>query len=220
MPEFSVILQEPKYEGNVGAVARCMKNFGFEKLYLVNSCELGEECYKRSKHAKDIILNAKRFDSLNDAMKELDFLVGTTGIVNVNEKRQLRNPKTPREFVEYADHLDMRVGLLFGREDYGLYDDELIKCDLVISIPTNEVYPIMNLSHAVAVILYELDSAGLKFDIKTHGEASKFEKEKLFEQFKNYLERVNYPAQKREIPRSYFAVSWVEPPPTSGNSIR
>jgi TrmH family RNA methyltransferase len=198
MPEFIVILQEPKHEGNIGAVARCIKNFGFEKLFLINSCEVSDICFQRAKHAKDIILNAKKFESLNEALKELDFLVGTTGVVNINEKHQLRNPKTPREFVEYAKKLDMRVGLLFGREDYGLYDDELRICDLLISIPTNEVYPIMNLSHAVAVVLYELASADLKLQIKTRGKASKLEKEKLFEQFKTFLEHVNYPVQKRE----------------------
>jgi tRNA/rRNA methyltransferase len=198
MLEFIIILQEPKYEGNVGAVARCMKNFGFEKLYLVNSCELGEECYKRAKHAKDIVLNAKKFEKLDEALKEIDFLVGTSGIVNLNDKHHIRNPITPRQFVENAKRLKSRVGLLFGREDYGLYQDELMHCDLLITIPTTEKYPIMNLSHAVTVILYELTSADLKFNIKGYRKASQFEREKLFEQFRDFLEEVNYPKHKRE----------------------
>jgi len=193
-----VILQEPKHEGNIGAVARCMKNFGFEKLYMVNPPELGDECYKRSKHAKNVILNAKKFSTLDEVLPEIDFLVGTSGVVNLNDKHHIRNPKTPREFLKYAKRLDGRIGLLFGREDFGLYDDELLKCDLMISVPTSDIYPIMNLSHAVAVVLYELAAAELKFEIKTFGKASKFERDKLFEQFKRFLEDVNYPKHKME----------------------
>jgi TrmH family RNA methyltransferase len=201
MAEFIVILQEPKHPGNVGAVARCMKNFGFVKLYLVNSCELGDECFKRSKHAKDIILGAKKFKSLSEVLPEIDYLVGTTGVVNLNDKHQMRNPKTPREFSELAKQLDESVdsvGLLFGREDYGLYQDELLHCDLLVTIPTDQKYPIMNLSHAVAVLLYEMNSAELKFNIKGHRKASKFERDKLYDKFREFLDMVDYPNHKRE----------------------
>ncbi len=198
MPEFIVILLEPKIEGNIGAVARSMKNFGFEKLYLVHPCELGDECFKRAKHAKEIIQNAKKFDTLGDVLNEVEFLVGTSGIVNLSDKHHIRNPITPREFVEYAKRLNSTVGLLFGREDYGLYEEELMYCDLLVTIPTSNKYPVMNLSHAVAVFLYELKSANLKFDIKGHKKASEFEREKLFEQFKDFLEQTNYPNHKLE----------------------
>jgi TrmH family RNA methyltransferase len=199
MPDFIIILQEPKHEGNVGAVARCMKNFGFLSLYLVNPCELGDECFRRSKHAKDVIMNSKKFDTLKDVRFDVDYLVGTSGIVNLNDKHHIRNPKTPREFIEYSKRLDKtRVGLLFGREDYGLYEDELLLCDMLINIPTSEDYPIMNLSHAVAVVLYELASADLKISIHGHRKASKFEREKLFQQFRDLLDSVDYPSHKRE----------------------
>jgi len=204
MPEFIVILQEPKHEGNVGAVARCMKNFGFNKLYLVNSCELGDECFKRAKHASDVIKKAKAFENLMSVKKDIDFLVGTSGIVNLNDKHHIRNPITPRQFVSYAKRLDSKVGLLFGREDYGLYQDELMQCDLLITIPANDEYPIMNLSHAVAVILYELASADLVFRIKGHRKTSKFEKEKLFEHFSRFLDQVDYPNHKREHTQILF----------------
>ena len=198
--EIIVVLLEPKHEGNIGAVARSIKNFGFKQLYLVNPCELGDECFKRSKHAKNIIQKSKTFDTLEQAQNELDILVGTSGIINLNDKHHIRNPITPRQFVKYCKNLEpnTRVGLLFGREDYGLYQQELMRCDLLITIPTNEEYPIMNLSHAVAVILYELASADITFNIRGHRKASKFEKEKLFEQFRQFLDSVDYPKHKRE----------------------
>ena len=199
-PNLIIILQEPKHEGNVGAVARCIKNFGFTQLFLVNSCELGDESYKRAKHAKDILQHARYFKSLNPVLKELDFLVGTSGVVNLNDKHHIRNPITPRELVSHVKNLepDSVVGLMFGREDYGLYYEELMKCDLLVTIPTNQEYPIMNLSHAVAIILYELSSANITFKIKGHQKTSKFEREKLFEQFKQFLDSVDYPNHKRE----------------------
>ncbi len=198
MPEFIVVLLEPKHEGNVGAVARCMKNFGFYNLFLINSCELGEVCYQRAKHAKEVVDNAKKFNSFEEVIREVDFLVGTSGIVNITDKHHIRNPITPREFLKFSKKLDSTVGLLFGRENYGLYDSELLKCDLLVTIPTNSEYPIMNLSHAVAVLLYELSSADLKFEIKGHRKATDFEKEKLFEQFKLFLESMDYPKHKRK----------------------
>jgi TrmH family RNA methyltransferase len=183
-----------------------MKNFGFENLFLIKPCELGDECYKRSKHAKDIILNAKTYDSLGDVAKEFDLMVGTSGVKNINDKRHKRNPITPRQFVEHAKKLepDTRVGLLFGREDYGLYTEELSLCDILITIPANEVYPILNLSHAVAVVLYELGSAELTFNVEGHHETSEFEKEKLYEHFNEFLDHVDYPEQKREHTRVLF----------------
>lgn len=198
--EIIVILLEPKHEGNVGAVARGIKNFGFTQLYLINPCDLDDECYKRAKHAKDIIKKSKIFETLDQAQKEIDFLVGTTGVINLNDKHHIRNPITPRQFSDYLKKMksETRVGLLFGREDYGLYQQELMHCDMLLTIPTNEEYPIMNLSHAVAVVLYELASADITFNIRGHRKASKFEKEKLFEQFRQFLDSVDYPKHKRE----------------------
>lgn len=204
MPEFIVILQEPKHEGNVGAVARCMKNFGFKNLYLINPCNIGDECYKRAKHAKDIIKSAKTFDSLEAAGNEVNFLVGTSGVVNLNDKHHIRNPITPRQFVDHAKQLDSTVGLLFGREDYGLYQEELMLCDLLVTIPANKKYPILNLSHAVGVVLYELASADLKIKIRGHRKTSEFEREKLYKQFQGFLDLVDYPNHKRKHTQILF----------------
>ncbi len=198
MVEFVIILQEPKHEGNVGAVARAMKNFGFKKLYLVNPCSLGDGCLARAKHAKDVINNSEIFSSLDEVRNSVEFLVGTTGIVNLSHRQHIRNPITPREFVKYITEMHSRVGLLFGREDYGLFDNELLICDLLVTIPTNKKYPVMNLSHSVAVLLYELSSANIKIHIKGYKKATKFEKEKLFQQFRDFLNSINYPKHKRE----------------------
>jgi TrmH family RNA methyltransferase len=173
-----------------------MKNFGFKKLVLVNPCELGDECYKRAKHASNIIDSAIIYDSLSKALNGIDLVVGTSGIVNLNEHAHARNPLTPVEFATKISKFDGKLGILFGRENYGLYKSELLKCDMLVTIPTHEAYPIMNLSHSVAVILYEVYRSKIK--PRKPKKASQFEKEKLFEQFSLLLDSIEYPAHKRE----------------------
>jgi TrmH family RNA methyltransferase len=87
------------------------------------------------------------------------------------------------------------VAIVFGREDYGLYNDELELADAFVNIQTGEEYPIMNLSHAVAVVLYELfqPSAGRVRPIS----AAPVEKEKLNEFFDELLDSIDYPAHRR-----------------------
>ena len=151
-----MILVEPKYSGNVGAVARCMMNFDFSNLYLIKPCKLDDECYTRAMHAKKILDNAKIFSTFEDAVKNLDYLVATSSIESQNDKKHLRNAFSLEELAEKIFEIDGKVGLVFGREDYGLYNEEISACDVMIRIPTSESYPSLNLSHSVGVILYSM----------------------------------------------------------------
>ena len=73
IPDFYVIVVEPKYSGNIGAIARVMANFDFKNLYLVGPCNLDDECYQRAVHAQDILKNAKIFKDYKKAFKEMDY---------------------------------------------------------------------------------------------------------------------------------------------------
>ena len=87
------------------------------------------------------------------------------------------------------------VALVFGREDYGLYNDELELADALVNIPAGDEYPIMNLSHAVAVVLYELfQPSASRIRPVT---AAPVEKEKLNEFFDDLLDAIDYPAHRR-----------------------
>jgi tRNA/rRNA methyltransferase len=196
MPNYKVILAEPKFEGNVGAVARAMKNFDFYSLVLVKPCEIGEEVYKRAMHAKEIVDNAETFENLDDAIKDLDYIVGTSGIESKIDKRHLRNNLSPKDFASKMIGIEGKVGIIFGREDYGLYNTELEKCDTVITIPSSEEYPVLNISHSASIIFYEL------FCTQTKGKkirkTSKFERNKLMEHFVELLDAINYPEHKKK----------------------
>ncbi|MFQ6121101.1 MAG: TrmH family RNA methyltransferase, partial [Methanosarcinales archaeon] len=77
--DIQIILVQPKYEGNLGSVARVMKNFGFKKLILVNPCKIDKTAKIMSAHAKDVLENAIIVNSIEDAIIESDIVVGTTG---------------------------------------------------------------------------------------------------------------------------------------------
>lgn len=196
IPKFKVVLIEPQTEGNIGAIARAMKNFGFKDLILINPCELGDVAYKRAMHANDVLDQAKTFSTFDKASNKLDFIVGTSGIVNVNDKRHLRNPIPPHEFSGRIFEIDGKIGLVFGREDQGLSRDELSKCDMLITIPASKTYPIMNISHACTIILYELYSH--QHELKEPRPSSGMEREKLYEQFSEFLTTITYPKHKRK----------------------
>ena len=194
---FYVVLVEPKFPGNVGAVARVMANFDFKHLILVNPCALNDECYARSKHASFILDQAEKFDSFSDVTKKLDYLVATSSIDYQNDKKHLRHPIYPDELTKKVFELDAKVGLVFGREDYGLFNEEIEKCDIMVRIPTSENYTSMNLSHAVGLLLYNIF---IKKDFKPveTRKMNGLEKEKLFSFFETLLDEIDMAEHKKE----------------------
>jgi TrmH family RNA methyltransferase len=191
-----VVLVEPQHPGNLGAVARAMLNFGVERLALVNpQCEVDDVAIARAMHAKRVLTNAKTYKSLKAATKRSGFVVATSGIVSENDNQYGRHPLTPRQLAEKMGSVKGEVAIVFGREDYGLYNDELELADALVNIPTGEEYPIMNLSHAVAVVMYEMFQLKAK-KVKPR-EAAPIEKEKLNEFFDDLLDSIDYPAHRR-----------------------
>jgi len=197
MPSFCVVLVEPKYGGNIGSVARCMKNFGVNDLIMVNPCEIDDTAYMMAMHARDILENSKIFPDLESALNEIDLAVATTSVIEEHRKACLRKAYTLREFVEDVRDFGGRVGLIFGREDYGLYNHEIKECDILLTIPTSKEYPSLNLSHAVGIVLYELFSS--KFDRRVRDRnIGTVEKRKMMETLREILDHLEYPDHKRE----------------------
>jgi len=199
-----IILVEPKYAGNTGSIARIMKNFDFRKLILINpSFSLDDdECRKYAMHAQDILDNAMILSSFDEAIEMMDYVVGTTSIESRNDRHHLRKAMIAREFAREIQKMDGKVGIAFGREDYGLLNEEIEKCDLLVKIPTSDVYPSMNLSHAVAVLLYEIFA--IEYEPQDRILASGKEKEKMYEFFDKLLDTIDYPEYKKENTRILF----------------
>lgn len=197
IPEFYIVLVEPKYSGNIGAVARSMANFDFKNLYLINPCKLDNDCFARAMHAQEILKNAKFFNSFNEAINNLDFLVATSSIESKTDKKHLRLPLNIFDFCNKIFQIDAKVGLIFGREDNGLFNEEIARCDIMVRIPTSKSYSSMNLSHAVTIVLFNIFVN--KTEIKTKKrKLDSIEKEKLFGFFSELLENIGYPKHKKE----------------------
>ena len=202
MPHVRVVLIEPLNDGNIGAVARSMMNFGLEELVLVRPCSIGEEGVKRAMHAIDILKGARICSTEEEALNGADYVVGTSGIDTVNEKKFARLSISPEAMAEKIRECRGTVAILFGREDFGL-DNSLVKrCDFLVTIPANPEYPIMNLSHAAAVVFYEMF---VHDAVRTGPQAaSEHEVDWLNDYFSRLLDAVDYPEHKKEKTRVMF----------------
>ena len=155
-----VVLVEPKRDENVGAVARVMKNFGFYSLYIVGD-SVGEKAFYVAYHAEDVLEKCKFVRTLEEAVEGSHIVVGTTA-KTASENNVLRNFVEPERLREIVEGKNGILTVVFGREDFGLLNEELRKCDFIVHIPANPAYPVLNLSHAVAVVLYELSKSSRK----------------------------------------------------------
>ena len=152
-----VAMVEPEYQINLGYAARALKNFGLRRIYLINpKCDYrGRQAIKYAKHARDILEHAVVCDSIGQAARGT-LLLGTTALWRKSEAG-MHNVYTLR----YAKRLLRRargrdITLLIGRDGTGLTRDELAGCDATLFIPASEDYPTLNITHALAIMLYEL----------------------------------------------------------------
>jgi tRNA/rRNA methyltransferase len=194
-----IVLVEPQHPGNVGAVARAMANFGLTDLAMVNGCELADESYARSKSGRPVLENSKRYKTIEEAIANCDIAIGTSGITPEGDKRWFRAPENVEKINDIITERE-NPALLFGRENYGLYREELALCETTITIPTNPEYPVLNLSHAVSIVLYEIKRKEKVKGPKKRKNVSNDEFERLVERIMNLLENSSYP--KRRLDRS------------------
>lgn len=161
-----IVLVHTTHPGNIGAVARAMKNMGLKDLYLVKPKNFPHErAVWRAVSAEDILDNATVVETLEEAVADCGMVVGTSA-----RGRRIPWPLVnPRVCVEqiYPELSQHPVALVFGREDRGLTNEELQSCHLHVNIPTNEEYSSLNLGMAVQVIAYELRMAHVAGELST-----------------------------------------------------
>lgn len=153
--QIRIVLVETSHSGNIGAVARAMKNMGLGNLCLVNPASFPDETsYARSSGASDVLDNARVVSSLDEAISDCVLVMGTSA-----RGRKVPWPviAPPDAAVKAAEHTSAGpVALVFGRENHGLSNDELQRCHYHIHIPSNPNYSSLNLAMAVQVVCYEM----------------------------------------------------------------
>ncbi|MBI1891792.1 MAG: RNA methyltransferase [Burkholderiales bacterium] len=150
------VLVETSHPGNIGAAARAMKTMGFTELVLVNprfADALGhEEAIAFASGAQDVLENARIVGSIEEALQGCNFAAALTARL-----REYSPPiLTPRVLsVQLAADFGLHAALLFGNERYGLPNEAVEKCNVLINIPANVEYASLNLAQAIQVLAYE-----------------------------------------------------------------
>ncbi len=156
--EIHFILSKPAVEENIGAAARAIKTMGFTSLRLISpASHLSMNARKLAHGSADILEKAQVFDNTTDALAGLDLIIGTTA-----KKRNIRQEYIPAHelsaFIGQKSNTIGSVGILFGREESGLSNEEISMCDILSYIPIVAPFPSLNLAQAVMVYAYELTS--------------------------------------------------------------
>lgn len=154
----AVVLVEPAGPLNIGSVARLCANFGIEDLRLVAPrCDPGDLDAKRmAVHGGQILGSARHFPTLFDALTDCQRVVASCGRIDHGEI-PLQAPEQVMPWVQQGLESAAQVALVFGREDRGLSNEELLLSQRVVRLHSTDAYPSLNLSHAVAVMLHELE---------------------------------------------------------------
>ena len=166
---FSIVLSQPEHAGNIGSIARLMKNFNFNNLVVFNPIEIPEIIRSRhtqgfAMHGKDILLNADiieldnqkdHLNKYNELMRKFDLIIASTA-KGMHYKNIRRLATFPGDLTLPISQKPLSIAIVFGKESHGLTNEEIKIADLLIRIPSNDDYPTLNLSHACGIILYEI----------------------------------------------------------------
>ncbi len=155
LDNLSIVLVDTNTPANIGAVARCMMNTGLGRLILVDPPkDTHQEARKLAAGAHGIIEQAAVFPELAGALAGHGFIIGTSR----HAGKQRKNIRTPRAMAEQVIPIltKNRVAIVFGNEVNGLENSDLALCHEIVAIPSSDIFPSLNLSHAVMIIAYEL----------------------------------------------------------------
>jgi TrmH family RNA methyltransferase len=161
-----VVLVETSHPGNIGAVARAMKNMCLERLVLVNPKVFpSPEAEARASGAQDVLQNAQVVGSLEQAVGDCRLVIGASA----RQRSTVWQVLDPREcgVLAHQASTEHQVALVFGRESSGLTAAELDRCSHLVHIPANPDYASLNIAMAVQVLSYELRMRALSGDDET-----------------------------------------------------
>jgi len=175
LSKIRIVLVETSHPGNIGSVARAMKNMGLSNLVLVKPKEFPSlVASQRASSAGDVLDSARVVETIDEAIAGAKVVVGASARLRKVSWPQLNVRETAE--LALSTTSEGEVALLFGREDSGLSNAELDKCHYLAHIPTNPTYSSLNLGQAVQVFAYEclmateiqsVHSKGYKHDLAT-----------------------------------------------------
>ncbi|HOO56009.1 MAG TPA: TrmJ/YjtD family RNA methyltransferase [bacterium] len=198
-----VVLVGTVHDGNIGSVARSMHNFGVTDLRLAEQrTQIGEDAKRMAMWSGDIMERAGVYGSLGDALHDIDIAIGTTRRIG---RKRSRFYSTPEMSDAVADlEAGKKVALVFGPEDFGLSNEHLDLCNWLVTINTRSDFDSFNLSHAVTVILYEINR---RFHHHRSGGAEDSGmQDALFSHMEHVLKEVGFIPEGRDPRRTMLAM--------------
>ena len=156
-----IILVGTKHPGNIGSVARALHNMGISQLRLAApQCSITDESYRLARSGGSILESARLYRSAASALRGINLVAGTTGKTGGNRIRAYPPHALAPRLIAQAATQD--VGILFGPEDTGLVDEDIMLCGTLIRIPTPPAARSINIAQAVMIVCYELFLASLE----------------------------------------------------------
>lgn len=210
--KISIALVEPKLAINVGYIARLMKNFGLKDLLLIKPKFDTNKAKVFAMHGKNLLERAQIADF--SELRKFNLLIGTTSMRAKSRLNIIRDCITPERLVSILQK-DSNACIVLGRESTGLTNRELSYCDVVVNIDTLTDYKTLNISHALAIILYEIIAKGRSR--KTA--ASKSERELLISYALRLAEKSDYPKHKQEMLQTTLKRLLASSSPTSKQAM-
>ena len=159
LDHIQIVLVDTQDGANIGSVCRAMKTMGLTRLVLVGSREYAENRVRTlALHASDVWENRVHYATLSEALKTSSYSVAAT---RRRGKFRKHTFLSPTQFVEKVSNTEGTISIVFGRESDGLTDDEVAACSQVVTIPTSDEFPSLNLAQAVQILTYTLFEANL-----------------------------------------------------------
>lgn len=144
-----------KNSGNLGAIARSCDNFNVDKLILIApKCKVDDEAYERATKARRYLDNIIILNNLNEVRKYADILIALSA--RKGGSRNLSRSSIPIQLIEQQiNNVVGNIAFVLGRENFGLTNSEINQCDFISYIPVPGLNPVLNISHATTLVLWE-----------------------------------------------------------------
>jgi len=190
-----IVLVETSHPGNIGSVARAMKNMGLSNLCLINPKKFPhQEATALAGNATDVLDNVKIFTSIQEAVKNSKAIYATSARERTIEWPTLTANEAASEIQELVVN-EIEVSILFGREDRGLTNEELQLANKHLIIPAHPDYPVLNIAMSTQVVCYELYQAAQNNSVEPWQDFPEYTSEEL----NNLIEHFNETVEALEL---------------------
>jgi tRNA/rRNA methyltransferase len=187
-----IVMVHPRGSGNIGSIARAMKNTGLRELAIVGKARVGSFWARAmAVRGRDILSNARSCETVREAVADCRLVVGTTCRSGLYRDHSRSPRDVAAEIVAAA--ANGKVALIFGPEDHGLSNEDLKHCQLLITIPTHPEYQSLNVAQAAVICLYEIYLASLGEAVKqTLPQARAEDIERLYDRMRTSLLKIGF----------------------------